>query len=309
LKDLISLSDLTPPLLGGLLDLADRLKSPAGLEPYRGLLEGRILAMLFAKPSLRTRVSFDVGMRQLGGDALYLSPGEIGLGTRESTADVARVLSRYVDGIMARVFAHADVVDLARHASVPVINGLSDLTHPCQGLADLQTVREAHGRLEGVRLVYLGDGNNVAHSLLYGGALAGMHVAVVHPAGYAPLPEVLATARSIAARTGATVTATSDLAAVDGADVLYTDVWASMGQEAEAESRKVAFRAYQLNEALLARAAPGAIVLHCLPAHRGDEITDEVLDGSASRVFDQAENRLHAQKAVLAWLIGDVPPA
>jgi ornithine carbamoyltransferase len=246
-------------------------------------------------------------MRQLGGDALYLSPAEIGLGSRESAADIARVLSRYVDGIMARVFAHADVAELAQHASVPVINGLSDQSHPCQGLADLLTVRDALGRLEGVRMAYCGDGNNVAHSLLQGGARAGMHVTIVHPPGYAPDAQQLRSAAAIASEQGGSCNATEDLAAVDGVDVLYTDVWASMGQEDEAAARRAIFAPYRLDEALLQRADPGAIVLHCLPAHRGDEITDGVIDGPHSRVFDQAENRLHAQKALLAWLLGGLP--
>ena len=307
MKDFLSLSDLSSDQVRGLLDLAGdlraRLESGAPPRP----LQGQILAMLFAKPSLRTRVSFDVGMRQLGGEALYLSPAEIGLGSRESAADVARVLSRYVDGIMARVFAHADVEALALHASVPVINGLSDLSHPCQGLADLLTIRDGLGRLEGVRLTYVGDGNNVAHSLLHGGAKVGMHVRIIHPPGYAPDEAQLKAARTAAEATGGSCEATEHIDAVEGADVLYTDVWASMGQEDEAARRKAAFEPYRLDEALLARAGADAIVLHCLPAHRGDEITDGVMDGSQSRVFDQAENRMHAQKALLAWLLGGMP--
>ena len=307
MKDLISLADLSPAELGGLLALARRLKAGWAAGERPGTLAGKVLGMLFMKPSLRTRVSFEVGMLQLGGHAVYLSPAEVGMGHRESTADVARVLSRYVDGIMARVFDHKDVVELAENASVPVINGLSDFSHPCQGLADLMTVEECLGQLPGVRLVYLGDGNNVAHSLLFGGALAGMSVTVVHPEGYGPDAGVLERAAAIAEHTFGHVAASTDLDAVTGAQVLYTDVWASMGQEAEAESRKRAFRPYQLNQEVVERADPGCVVLHCLPAHRGDEITDAVMDGAHSRVFVQAENRLHAQKAVLAWLMGGVP--
>jgi len=303
-KDLLSLADLSPEQLRGLLSLAHRMKSGEPDGDQDRPLAGKILAMLFVKPSLRTRVSFDVAMLQLGGQALYLSPAEVGLGRRESVPDVARVLSRYVDGIMARVFDHQHIRDLATHASVPVINGLSDFNHPCQVLADLMTIAEARCELEGTRLVYVGDGNNVAHSLLFGGALAGMAVTVVHPPGYGPDAGVVEWAGSIAVGTGGQVLVTNDLEAAVGADVLYTDTWASMGQESEADARRAVFRAYQVNEALLARADPGAIVLHCLPAHRGEEITDGVLDGRHSRVFDQAENRLHAQKAVLIWLIG-----
>jgi ornithine carbamoyltransferase len=306
MKDFLSIDQLGQGELFGLLDLAvaqRRAVAESRLEPC---LSGRVLAMLFSKPSLRTRVSFEVAMLQLGGHALYLSPAEVGLGSRESVPDVARVLSGYADAIMARVFAHADVVGLAEHATVPVINGLSDYNHPCQGLADLLTIRDAFGQLAGLKLVYLGDGNNVAHSLLIGGALAGMSVTVLHPPGYAPLPAVMQLASSLAAQTGGRVLASSDLGAADGADVLYTDVWASMGQEAEAATRKAHFAAYRIDEARLERAADRCIVLHCLPAHRGDEITDGVMDGPQSRVFAQAENRLHAQRALLSWLLGGV---
>lgn len=305
LRHLTSLADLRPAETRALLDLAVQLKQ-AWLRDRVPLteLKGRALAMVFTKPSLRTRVSFELAMQQLGGQALYLSPAEVGLGHRESVADVARVLGRYVDLIMARVFAHQDIVTLAAHAGVPVINGLSDLEHPCQALADLLTVQEAFGRLEGLHLAYVGDGNNVAHALLLGGAQCGMRISVIHPPGYAPEAGVLRRAQAIAADTGGAAHATVDLAAVNGADVLYTDVWASMGQEEEAEGRKAVFRPYRLDERLLALAAPSAIVLHCLPAHRGEEITDGVIDGPHSRVFHQAENRLHAQKALLAWLSG-----
>ena len=306
MKDFLSLDQLGPTQLEALLVLAERLRDEqrqARLEP---LLAGKVLAMVFTKPSLRTRVSFDVAMLQLGGQALYLSPAEVGLGQRESIADVARVLSGYVDAVMARVFAHSDVVELAANASIPVINGLSDRHHPCQGLADLLTVRDNFGSLAGRRLAYLGDGNNVAHSLLLGGALAGMSVSIIHPEGYAPEAAVLARAKAIARSTGGAVESTTELSAIDGADVLYTDVWASMGQEDEAAARHTAFLPYRLDEASLARAASHAIVMHCLPAHRGEEISAGAMDGAAARVFEQAENRLHAQRALLAWLVGGV---
>jgi ornithine carbamoyltransferase len=304
-RHLTSLADLSPDETIGLLALARELKDRWNRERRNlDLLSGRSLAMLFTKPSLRTRVSFELAMRQLGGHAVYLSPAEVGLGQRESVADVARVLGRYADLIMARVFAHADVVGLAAHAGVPVINGLSDQEHPCQALADLLTVQEAVGSLAGRHLAYVGDGNNVAHALLLGGAQCGMRVSVIHPPGYAPAASVMQAARVFAAQTGGAVAATTELSAAVGADVLYTDVWASMGQEAEAAGRRAVFMPYQLNQALLERAAPDCLVLHCLPAHRGEEITDQVIDGPRSRVFDQAENRMHAQKALLAWLGG-----
>ena len=306
MKNLLTLLDLEPEQVEGLLALAQRLKSRLRAGEREPILSGRVLAMLFSKPSLRTRVSFEVGMQQLGGTALYLSPAEVGLGTRESPADVGRVLSRYCDVIMARVFAHADIEAIAAAATVPVINGLSDRFHPCQALADLLTVREAFGGLDGRRIVYVGDGNNVAHSLMVGGALCGAHVSIVHPPGYAPDLEIVQRAEGIAVRTDGHVEATEDLGAVDGADVIYTDVWTSMGQEDEAAERRRHFEPYRVDQALVSRAAKTAIVMHCLPAHRGDEITDEVMDGPRSRVFDQAENRLHAQKALLAWMVGGV---
>ncbi len=309
-RHLTSLADLDPRETVALLDLALALKQEwlATRLPLEDL-RGRSMAMVFTKPSLRTRVSFELAVQQLGGQALYLSPAEVGLGQRESVADVARVLGRYVDLIMARVFAHADIVTLAAHAGVPVINGLSDLEHPCQALADLLTIQESFGQLAGRHLAYVGDGNNVAHALLLGGAQCALRVSVIHPPGYAPAADVLQQARAIAERTGGVAEATVDLGAADGADVLYTDVWASMGQEEEAEGRRAVFRPYRLDEDLLARAAPHAIVLHCLPAHRSEEITDGVIDGPQSRVFAQAENRLHAQKALIAWLAGRPLPS
>jgi len=261
--------------------------------------------MIFQKPSLRTRISFEMGMLQLGGQALYLSPNEIQLGVRESVPDVARVLSRYVDGIMARVFAHRHIEELAAHATVPVINGLSDYSHPCQALADLFTIHERRGELAGLKLAYVGDGNNVAHSLLFAATKVGMDIALATPRGYEPDAGVVEKARRFAAGSGSRVTLTDDpTAAVQGADIIYTDVWTSMGQEAERERRLAVFPPYQVNAALIAQAKPDVLVMHCLPAHRGEEITDEVIDGPHSIVFDQAENRLHAQKAILALLMG-----
>jgi ornithine carbamoyltransferase len=303
-KDFISLADLTPDDFWRILNRAIDLKEELKRGGNRPILAGKTLGMIFQKPSLRTRVSFEVGMLQLGGHALYLSPNEIQLGSRESVPDVARVLARFVDGIMARVFGHADIQTLARCASIPVINGLSDFSHPCQGIADLLTVYEKRGTLKGVKLVYVGDGNNVCNSLLFGGALAGMHVVAVTPKGYEPQQAVVDKAMVLASRTGGTIAVENDpLAAAHNADVLYTDVWASMGQEGEAAQREKVFAAYQINSSLVAVARANVLVLHCLPAHRGKEITDDVIDGPHSVVFDQAENRLHAQKAVLALLM------
>jgi ornithine carbamoyltransferase len=303
--DFISLADFSSKQLWDWLNLARDLKVEWQGGGNRPVLQGKVLGMIFQKPSLRTRVSFEMGMKHLGGDALYLSPQEIGLGGRESVADVARVLSRYVDGIMARVFAHDHVVQLAQYSRVPVINGLSDFTHPCQGLTDLFTVWEKLGRLSGVKLTYVGDGNNVATSLMFAGAKLGVHVTVGSPKGYEPKPEVVERAREAAADTGGSITVVNDvMEAVADADVIYTDVWASMGQEAEQARRAEALQAYQVNAALVAAAKPSVIVMHCLPAHRGHEITDEVADGAHSVLFDQAENRMHAQKAILVDLLG-----
>ena len=257
--------------------------------------------MVFQKPSNRTRVSFEVGMYELGGHALPLSPQEIQMGKRETPSDTGRVLARYTDAIMARVFDHEDIEELAAAADVPVINGLSNLHHPCQALADLLTVREEFGTLEGVRISYIGDGNNVAHSLALGCALTGAKLTIAHPEGHAPDPGVI----ELAARLGAFPTLTQDPhEGAVGAQVIYTDVWASMGQEDEAEERKKKFAPYQVDEELMSIATPDAIFLHCLPAHRGEEVTARVIDGTQSRVFDQAENRLHAQKALLYLLLG-----
>jgi ornithine carbamoyltransferase len=301
--DLISIHDLTAEEVREILDLAVRIKSdPAA---WREALRQKTLAMIFEKPSLRTRVSFETGMTQLGGHAIPLGPQDIAMGKRESIPDVARTLSGMADGIMARTFSHQAIVDLARHATVPVINGLSDHLHPCQALADFLTLRELLGRTEGIRLAYVGDGNNVAHSLLYAGAKLGAHVSLATPTGYGPDEAVVRRAREDAVATGARLEVGHDVtAAVAGADAVYTDTWASMGQEEEHEARVAVFRPYQVNAAVMARARRGAIFLHCLPAHRGEEVTDEVMDSPASAVFRQAENRLHAQKAVLVLLLG-----
>ena len=295
---LLSLQELTAAQITHLLKLAAQVKAQP--KKFRRALEGKTLALLFEKPSLRTRATFQIGMEQLGGRALYLSPQEIGLGTRESVPDVARNLSRWVDGIMARVFAHQTVVELAEHASVPVINGLSDLVHPCQALGDYLTLREHKGKLAGLTLAWVGDGNNVTHSLLTGAARLGVEMRVATPPGYEPNPAVVKAAQ----QAGGRVRLTHDPAeAVAGADAVYTDVWTSMGQEAEAEARRQLFRPYQVNGALMRRAKPQALFMHCLPAHRGEEVTDEVMESPNSVVFDQAENRLHIQKAILLTLM------
>ena len=278
----------------------------AGRQP---LLAGKTLALVFEKPSLRTRVSFHVAMRHLGGDCIYLSPPEVGLGQRETPADVARVLSRYVDCIAARTFAPETVAELARYAEIPVINALSDPPlgeHPCQALADLLTVREKKGGLRGVTIAYVGDGNNVANSLCLGAAISGMHFRIASPPGYELDPAVLRKAEELAAQSGGSVMQMEEpYEAVEGADVVYTDVWASMGQEREAALRKEDFAGYTVDAKLMARAGPDAIFMHDLPAHRGEEVTAEVIEGPQSVVFDQAENRMHAQKALLALILGE----
>ncbi len=301
----LSIADLTSDELRESLKLALELKEERQGGGNRPLLKGKTLGMVFQKPSLRTRVSFEMGMIHLGGQALYLSPLEIQLGKRESVPDVARVLSRYVDGIMARVFSHADIVALAQYADVPVINGLSDYNHPCQGLADFLTIIEHKGwDLKGRKLVYVGDGNNVATSLIFGAALLGMDFCITGPKGYKAPPGVWALGKQLAAASGSQLSATYDPhEAVAGADAIYTDVWASMGQEAETAERARIFAPYQVNEALLSEAKSDVIALHCLPAHRGQEITDGVCDGPHSVLWDQAENRMHAQKAVLVQLL------
>ncbi len=302
-RSLAALDELASEELTNILDLADAVKRSPG--DYAGKFANKTLGMIFQKPSLRTRVSFETGMTQMGGHAIYLSPTDISLGKRETTEDIAIVLSRYVDIIMARVFGHDIVEDLARHATVPVINGLSDYSHPCQILADLQTIRERKGKLAGLRLVYSGDGNNVAHSLMFGGALAGMDVTIVTPPGYEPKADVLAASQALAKPTGGNVSATNDLqAAAAGADVIYTDVWASMGQEDDAERRKAFFMPYQVNAKLMQAASSDCVLLHCLPAHYDEEITYDVTRTKNSAIFDQAENRMHAQKALMLRLAG-----
>jgi len=297
-RDLLSLHDLTPAEVDFLLQLALRMK----VHPtrYKHALEGKTLALLFEKPSLRTRVTFDVGMGQLGGRAVYLGPEEVGLGQRESVKDVALNLSRWVEGIMARVFSHASLRGLAENAPVPVINGLSDFEHPCQALGDYLTLLEQKACLAGFMLAWVGDGNNVAHSLIYGAARLGVHMRVATPPGYEPRPDVVAAAR----REGGDIQITHDPSeAVAGADAVYTDVWVSMGQEDEMETRRRAFRPFQVNGDLMRRAGPQALFMHCLPARRGQEVTDEVIDSPRSVVYDQAENRLHIQKAILMALL------
>ena len=302
-KDFLSIRDFSPLQIRHFLHQACQIK--ANPSAYAHALKGKTLAMIFEKPSLRTRVTFDVGMEELGGHSVYLSPAEISLGKRESVYDVARNLERMVQGIMIRTFAHEVVVEMARCASIPVINGLTDYSHPCQAMADYLTMLEVKGRISGLKVAYIGDGNNVAHSLMFAGAQLGAHVWIATPPGYEPDAKAVAWATERCARTGGSCTITHDPhMTVLGADVVYTDVWTSMGQEAEAEARYMIFQPYQVNTKLFACAKPDAIFMHCLPAHRGDEVTDEVIDSPRSFVFAQAENRLHAQKAIMVELMG-----
>ncbi len=304
-KDFIAIADYSAQDLKRMLDLAIELKKEYFEKGNAPILKGKVLALLFSKPSLRTRISFDMGMRHLGGDALFISPDEIGLGKREAISDVARVLSGYVHGIMARVFAHEHVTELAKWASVPVINGLSDYNHPCQAMADVMTIYEHFGHMDGIKVSYVGDGNNVVHSLLHACAKLGMDFSIASPEGYDLNSKALSDAREMAKVSGISIKTCRDpKEAVSEADVVYTDTWTSMGQEAETEKRKLVFPPYQVNNALLKFAKPTAIVMHCLPAHRGQEITDEVADGPQSALFPQAHNRLHAQKAILVELLG-----
>lgn len=304
-KDFLAVSDYTSEELQALLDLAIRLKKEHFSGGNPPLLQGKVLGMIFQKPSLRTRVSFDMAMRQAGGDALYLSPNEIGLGQRESIADVARVLSGYVDAIMARVFSHDHILELAKWSSIPVINGLSDYNHPCQGMADALTIIEKFGTLKGLNITYIGDGNNVAVSLMHVAASLGANFTIANPEDYDITPTAVEIGKRIAARTGVKLNFLRDPhEAVRGAHVIYTDTWTSMGQEAESKKRELVFPPYQVNAKLVAEADPEVIVLHCLPAHRGQEITDGVADGPHSALFPQAHNRLHAQKAILVHLLG-----
>jgi ornithine carbamoyltransferase len=300
----LSVTDFTAEELGMVLETARRVKRNP--SEFAHAMDRKVLAMIFQKPSLRTRVSFETGMAQMGGHAIYLAPSDISLGTREIPEDVAMTISRMADAIMARVFGHGIVEELARYARVPVINGLSDFEHPCQTLADLETIIERRGRLENLHCCYIGDGNNVAHSLMFGGALTGMHVTVITPEGYEPGKQVCKRARKLARATGARIETSNDLGAVRGADVLYTDVWASMGQESEAKARKRIFQSYRIDDQALEQAADDAIILHCLPAHYGDEIDYATSRRPNSAIFEQAENRLHAQKALLLHLLGRV---
>jgi ornithine carbamoyltransferase len=302
-KDFLSIRDYSTDELTELLTLARAIK--ADPLKYSRRLEGKALVLLLEKPSLRTRVSFDVGIHQLGGFSVSLSQGEISLGKRESVRDVAKNLERMVQGIMIRTFSHSIVEEMAASASIPVINGLTDYSHPCQAVADYMTVLEAKGGLKGMKIAYIGDGNNVAHSLIYGAVGLGVHLAVATPEGYEPIPEVLKWAKKYAGATGCKLDILHDpIAAATDADVLYTDVWASMGLESEATLRQKVFRPYQINDALVAHAKSDYVFMHCLPAHRGEEVSDSVIDSRNSIVFQQAENRLHAQKAILLALMG-----
>lgn len=302
-KDFISIHDLTGKEFSKIIKLGLKMKEKP--KDYKKALKRKTLGMIFQKSSTRTRVSFEVGIYQLGGTGLFLSSNDLQLGRGETIADTARVLSRYLDGIMARVFAHQDILDLAENATVPVINGLTDLNHPCQVMADYLTINEKKGDPKGLKLAYVGDGNNMAHSLMYGGAKAGMHTTIITAPGFEPSDEVVTLATDDARESGATIEVTNDIEAVAGADVIYGDVWASMGQEDDAEQRAKLFMPYQVNADVMARAKPDAIYMHCLPAHRGEEVTDEVLDSAQSVVVDQAENRLHAQKAIMYMLMAD----
>ena len=298
--DYISIHDLSVEEVDEVLTLASEMK--ADTAKFKGAMEGKTLALLFEKPSLRTRTTFEVAMTKLSGASIYLAPSDVGLGKRESTADIAKNLERWVDVITARTFAHKTVTDLAEYAGVPVINALTDRLHPCQALADYMTMREHLKDLGGKRIAYIGDGNNVAHSLLLGGPKVGMDVTVITPKGFEPLGEIMDTAKMAAADAGTKVETTTSLDAVEGANAVYTDVWASMGQESEADERARIFKPYQVNGDLMAKTAEGALFLHCLPAHRGEEVTDEVCDAPYSVIFDGAENRLWTQMAVIYLL-------
>jgi ornithine carbamoyltransferase len=303
-RDLISLIEFTTDELRGILELAAEVK--ANPERYTEALAGCTLFMYFEKPSLRTRVTFEAGMTQLGGHAIYYTAAEGKIGVRESVEDVARNLDRWVDGAMCRTFSHAMLQELAEFAQIPVINGLTDYLHPCQALADYLTLGEVREDLSRARLVYVGDGNNVAHSLMFGGARLGVDVTVITPPDYEPRPEVTEAARAAGELSGATIEVTHDIERVAGADAVYTDVWASMGQESETEERRRIFWPYRVDAALMQRAGSDAVFMHCLPAHRGEEVTSDVADSPGSVIFQQAENRLHAQKAVLLSLLGGV---
>jgi ornithine carbamoyltransferase len=306
MTDFLSIRDFSSTQIQRLIDLALRIKH--GPQAYTKRLAGKTLALILEKPSLRTRVTFDVAIHQLGGFALYLSPQEIKLGQRESLHDVAKNLERMVQGIMIRTFAHENVVNMAKYASIPVINGLTDYSHPCQAMADFMTIYEAKRKISGVKIAYIGDGNNVAHSLMFAGAQLSAEMWIASPPGFEPAHEAVEWAYERALHTGGTITVTNNpMEAAFGADVIYTDVWTSMGQESEAEARKKVFAPFQVNRELFSRAKDDCIFMHCLPAHRGEEVTADVIDGPRSIVFAQAENRLHAQKAILHELMKDVP--
>ena len=303
-RDFLAISDYSPVELSLLLDLAISLKLEHFKSGNAPLLRGKVLGMIFTKPSLRTRISFDMAMRHMGGDALFISPDEIGLGKRESIADVARVLSGYVSAIMARVFEHQHVLDLAKWASIPVINGLSDYNHPCQAMADILTIKEHFGDVKGLQVAFIGDGNNVAVSLMHVCTKLGAHFTIATPEGFELSESPITFARTFASESGSQLAFLHDpREAVKDAHVIYTDTWTSMGQEMEAKKREAVFPPYQINASLVDLAQPDAIVMHCLPAHRGQEITDEVADGPHSALFQQAHNRLHAQKAILVNLL------
>ncbi|NLY42699.1 MAG: ornithine carbamoyltransferase [Clostridiaceae bacterium] len=306
MKHLLSLHEITVEDIKHLLSLAIKLKKELKSGIPHPLLKGKTLGMIFSKSSTRTRISFEVGMYQLGGYPLFLNSSDIQLGRGETIYDTANVLSRYVDGIMIRTFKHSDVEDLARYSTVPVINGLTDLLHPCQALADLLTIYEYKSKLEGLKLAYIGDGNNVAHSLLHGCSKVGMSIAVATPKGYECNEEIVEHAKTDAQKTGCNVTITHDpVEAIKDADVVYTDTWVSMGKEAEKEQRIKIFKPYQVNKELFSKAKEDAIFLHCLPAYRGFEVTEDVIDGPRSAIFDEAENRLHVQKAIMVILMGE----
>lgn len=301
-KDLLSIQDITAKDIIGILDLAGDVKKNSA--KYSGALKSKSIGLIFQKPSNRTRVSFEIGMFQLGGHTIYLGSSEIGMGGRESVKDVACVLSRYLNGIVARTYKHEVVEELARYASIPIINGLSDRAHPCQALGDLFTVREKFGKLAGLKLAYIGDGNNVLNSLMLASLKLGVSVNVATPKAYSPDDKIVKLAKAAARSSGAALDISSDpVRAAKDADVLYTDVWVSMGQEKEAAKRIKAFKKFQLNDGIVKKAKPGCAVMHCLPAHRGQEITDSVMDSRHSIVYDQAENRMHVQKAVLIKLL------
>ncbi|MCZ8523590.1 MULTISPECIES: ornithine carbamoyltransferase [Paenibacillus] len=303
-RDFIGLVDYAPEEIQYLIDLAINLKKKKQAGEVFQPLKGKTLGMIFEKSSTRTRVSFEVGMFQLGGHALFLSKNDLQLGRGETIHDTAQTMSRYLDGIMIRTYAHRTVIELARGATVPVINGLTDLSHPCQALADYQTIQEKKGRLQGLKMAYIGDGNNMVHSLMMGAAKLGMNFAVATPQGYEPDSEVLELSKEAASKAGSTIWVGTDPAeAIADADVVYTDVWASMGFEAEQKERELAFKNFQVNEALVKYAKKDYLFMHCLPAHRGEEVSEGVIDGGNSVIFDQAENRLHAQKAVMAAIM------